>query len=261
MIPIGAATQAGVLVANVPGANARSVAEHVMRSLLQLARRSAPVSVVLRGRSAHWNAARALADAGRELSGSTLGIVGYGHIGQAVARIAAGGFGMRVFAHVRSPRLPEDAIAERADSLDALLAQSDALVLACPLTPETRGLIDARRLAALKPGALLVNVARGPVIVTDALVDALRAGTLGGAALDVYDSVPLPDDHPLWTLADAGANLLLTPHVAGISDDSMRAMGEGVVAAAASLLRGEVPANCINPEAVPAFHARLHAAH
>src|SRR4051812_35405991 len=115
MIPIAAATQAGVLVASVPGANARSVAEHVMRSMLQLARRSAPVSMALRGRSAHWNAARALADEGRELSGTTLGIVGYGHIGQAVARIAAGGFAMRVIAHVRSPRLPDGAIAERAE--------------------------------------------------------------------------------------------------------------------------------------------------
>ena len=144
---------------------------------------------------------------------------------------------------------------EPAASLPALLDGSDYLVLACPLTEHTRGLIGAPELARLRPGACVVNVARGPVIDTDALVEALRSGHLGGAALDVFDPQPLPDGHPLWSMP----NVLVTPHVAGITDDSMRRMGEGAARAVASLLRGELPPHCINPQALPAFLRRFGA--
>jgi len=255
MIPIAAATAAGVLVANVPGVNANAVAEHVVRSMLQLARNTAPLALRLREhRSASWAHARALADGGFELSGRTLGLVGFGHVGQAVARICAQGLGMRVLVHTRSP-LSATAPATGATRLPLphLLAQSDFVVLACPLTEETRGLIGAPQLAQMRRGSFLVNVARGPVVHDAALVAALQSGHVAGAALDVFDSIPLRDDHPYWQMD----KVLLTPHVAGITDDSMRAMGQGAVRAVQHLLRGEVPPNCINPLGVEAFRRRF----
>lgn len=260
MIPIAAATAAGVLVANVPGVNANAVAEHVVRSMLQLARNTAPMALRLRDhRSAGWSRARAFADTGFELAGRTLGLVGFGHVGQAVARICGTGFGMQVLAHTRSP-LPASAAAAGATAhrvpLAELLAQSDFVVLACPLTEETRGLIGAAQLGAMRRGSFLVNVARGPVVHDAALVAALQAGHLAGAALDVFDAVPLRDNHPYWQMDQ----VLLTPHAAGITDDSMRAMGDGAVRAVEHLLRGEVPPNCINPEGVPGFLCRNHQA-
>lgn len=255
MIPIAAATAAGVLVANVPGANANAVAEHVVRSMLQLARNTAPLSLRLRDhRSAGWARARAFADGGFELQGRTLGLVGFGHVGQAIARACANGFGMRVLAHTRSPL---DASAEAAGAsrvpLPELLAHSDFVVLACPLTEATRGLIGAAQLAQMRRGSFLVNVARGPVVHDAALVAALQAGHVAGAALDVFDTIPLRDNHPYWQMD----NVLVTPHVAGITDDSMRAMGDATAAAVEHLLRGEVPPNCINPEGAEAFRRRF----
>lgn len=252
MIPIAEATAHGVLVANVPGVNANAVAEHVLRSMLQLARHSAPMTLRLRERSAGWANARALADAGRELAGRSVGLVGFGHVGHAIARRCVAGFGMTVLAHTRSPLAPGELHARRVP-LAELLAQCDFVVLACPLTDETRGLIGAPQLALMKRGACLVNVARGPVVNDAALIEALRSGRLGGAALDVFDAIPLLDDHPYWSMEQ----VLLTPHVAGITDDSMRAIGQGVTVAVAQLLRGEAPLNCINPQAVPAFQRRF----
>ena len=252
MIPIAEASAHGVLVANVPGVNANAVAEHVLRSLLQLARLSAQMALHLRERSAGWAQARAFADAGFELNGRTLGLVGFGHVGRAIARLCASGLSMKVLAHTRSPLVPADAHAVRVP-LAELLAQSDFVVLACPLTDETRGLIGTAQLALMKRGACLVNVARGPVVQEAALVEALKSGRLAGAALDVFDTIPLPDDHPYWRLD----NVLITPHVAGITEDSMLAMGHAAVVAVEHLLRGELPPNCINPQALPAFSRRF----
>ena len=252
MIPIAEASAHGVLVANVPGVNANAVAEHVLRSLLQLARFSGPMALRLQARSAGWAQARGYADAGFELHGRTLGLVGYGHVGRAIGTLCATGLSMKLLAHTRSPLAAGEPHAQRVP-LAELLAQSDFVVLACPLTDTTRGLIGAAELVSMKPGAFLINVARGPVVQEAALIDALQSGRLAGAALDVFDSIPLRDDHPYW----AFENVLITPHVAGITDDSMRAMGQGAVLAVEHLLRGEVPPNCINLQAVPAFLARF----
>jgi len=256
MIPIAAATARGVLVANVPGVNANTVAEHVLRSILQLARRTAPMTLHLRERSAGWAKARAFADAGFELAGRTLGLVGFGHVGRAIARLCGTGLSMTVLAHTRSPLAPDEMIARRVP-LPELLAQSDFVVLACPLTDETRGLIGAAELALMKRGAYLVNVARGPVVQEGPLIEALQAGRLAGAALDVFDAIPLRDDHPFWEME----HVLITPHVAGITEDSMLRMGHAAVLAVAHLLRGEVPPNCINPQAVPGFLGRFESRH
>jgi D-3-phosphoglycerate dehydrogenase len=256
MIPIAAATARGVLVANVPGVNANTVAEHVLRSILQLARRTAPMTLHLRERSAGWAKARAFADAGFELAGRTLGLVGFGHVGRVIARLCGTGLSMTVLAHTRSPLAPDEMIARRVP-LPELLAQSDFVVLACPLTDETRGLIGAAELALMKRGAYLVNVARGPVVQEGPLIEALQAGRLAGAALDVFDAIPLRDDHPFWEME----HVLITPHVAGITEDSMLRMGHAAVLAVAHLLRGEVPLNCINPQAVPGFLGRFESRH
>jgi D-3-phosphoglycerate dehydrogenase / 2-oxoglutarate reductase len=125
-----------------------------------------------------------------------------------------------------------------------LFARADIVVLACPLNEATRGLVDAATLATMKPTALLINVARGAVVDTPAVLAALRAGRLGGAALDVHERQPLQPDEPVF---DA-PNLLLTPHVAGITATSLLGMSRGAVETVLALLRGERPSNIVNPE-------------
>jgi D-3-phosphoglycerate dehydrogenase len=239
MIPVEAATAQGIPVANLPGSNTQAVVEYCLAAMLQLRRGLATMDGRLR--SDGWAAARPLADRGTELGGSTCGIVGVGAIGSRLATIAAA-MGMRVLGLTRRPdSLP--AGVEAADK-QTLFAESDVVVLCCPLNEQTRGLVDAATIATMKRDALLVNVARGPVIDTAALLAALREGRLGGAALDVHDKQPLTGAEPAF---DA-PNLLLTPHVAGITDTSMRAMSEGAIATLLALLRGERPANVVNPQ-------------
>lgn len=251
MIPMEAATAAGVLVANVPGVNARSVAEHVLFAALALSRRFRAMDRDLREKG--WLAGRAHADLNHELSGRTIGIVGLGAVGRQVARIAAHGFGLAVLAATRSARAAPDGV--RFAPLDELVAQSDVVVLACPLTPETRGLMNAERIACMKPGALLVNVSRGPVVDDAALIAALREGRLGGAALDVFSTQPLPPDHPYFSFD----NVIVTPHMAGITEESMLVMGTGAAAEALRVLAGELPVNLRNPEAVERYRERFAA--
>jgi len=249
MIPVEAATAAGVLVANVPGANASTVAEHVIFVTLALLRRFRGMDHDLRAKG--WLAGRDHANLTHDLAGRTVGIVGLGAVGRALARIARGGFGLQVLASTRSPR--QDADGVRFVELDRLVAESDIVVLCCPLTPETTGLMSAARLAAMKQGAILVNVARGPVVDEVALVDALRSGHLGGAALDVFTRQPLPGDHPLLGFD----NVIVTPHMAGITEDSMERMGAGAAAEAIRVLAGDLPENLRNPDAVAAYRQRF----
>jgi D-3-phosphoglycerate dehydrogenase len=250
MINVDEATAAGVLVANVPGANALTVAEHVIWTAMALLRRQPQVTRDLYGSG--WAAARSHADHGRELSGRTLGILGLGSVGKALARIAHRGFGMPVIAHTRSGS-SDDGV--EAVSLQELLERSDILALCAPLTAETRGIVDAAVIARMKPGAILINVARGPLVVESALLKALTDGHLGGAALDVFDTQPLPADHPFMTLP----NVILTPHMAGITEESMLRMGQGVVAEARRVLAGALPVNLANPAAVPDYRRRFPA--
>lgn len=239
MIPVEAATAKGIPVANLPGSNTQAVVEYCLAAMLQLRRGLATLDAGLRRDG--WAKARPLADRGTELGGSTLGIVGVGAIGSRLAAIA-GAMGMRVLGLTRRP----DSLPSGVQAADkaTLFAHSDVVVLACPLNDQTRGLVDAAMLAAMKPDALLINVSRGPVIDTPALLAALRAGRLGGAALDVHDKQPLTSSEPVFE----APNLLLTPHVAGITDTSMRAMSEGAVATVLALLRGERPSNVVNPQ-------------
>lgn len=251
MIPMEAATAAGVLVANVPGVNARSVAEHVLFVSLALLRRFRAMDRDLRQEG--WLAGRAHADLNRELTGKTIGIVGLGAIGQQVGHMAAHGFGLEVVATTRSARVAPEGV--RSLPIDGLVAVSDIIVLACPLTRETRGLMNAGRIARMKPGALLVNVSRGPVVEDEALIAALREGRIGGAALDVFSTQPLPPDHPYFSFD----NVVITPHLAGITEESMLAMGTGAAAEALRVLAGELPVELRNPEAVERYRQRFAA--
>ncbi len=249
MIPMDAATEAGVLVANVPGANATTVAEHVIWSAMALLRSYPSVDRDLRAKG--WEAGRRHSDLGRELSGRTVGILGFGNIGGKVAAMARQGFGCTVIAQTRTPANLPDGVGPV--SLDGLLQQSDVLVLCCPLTDQTRGIIDKDALARMKPGAILINVSRGPVTDEAALIDALAFGHLGGAAIDVFSTQPLPPDHPFLRLP----NVILTPHMAGITTESMLRMGQGVVAETRRILGGEMPENFCNPEVWDRYRARF----
>lgn len=205
----------GIEVIPATGANADSVAEYVMLAIGQLLRggtfgASAAVA------AGAWP--RAELAAGREMRGKTLGIIGFGDIGRRVAKIGRA-FGMAVVAH--DPVLPNDHAGwtetptERV-ALEALLARADAVTLHVPLSQATRGLLSAARLGLMKPGAVLVNTAHGGVLEEAALAAALREGRLGGAALDVFAEEPLPPASPLIGCP----NLILTPHVAGLTAES-----------------------------------------
>ncbi|RUX27557.1 hydroxyacid dehydrogenase [Mesorhizobium sp. M7A.F.Ca.US.011.01.1.1] len=251
MIPMEAATAAGVLVANVPAVNARSVAEHVMFVALALLRNFRVVDRDLRAKG--WLAGREHANANSELAGKTIGIVGLGAVGQAVGHIAAHGFDLKVVATTRSMQPAPDKVGFL--SIDALVEQSDIIVLCCPLTPETRGLINRERIARMKPQALLINVSRGPVIDDDALIEALQKRRIGGAALDVFATQPLPSNHPYFGFD----NVIITPHMAGITEESMMRMGVGAAGEALLVLAGKLPVNLRNPEVVDHYRRRFAA--
>lgn len=248
MIPVEDCTAQGVLVANVPGANADSVAEFAVAQMLAIARRAETMHALLLREG--WDKARAQSAAAFELRGRTLGIVGVGAIGRRLAEIAVQGFRMRVLGHRRTATgLPEQI---RYATLDTLFAESDYIVLACPLTEATRGLASAALIARMRPDAWLLNVARGPVVDEAALLGALQEGRIGGAALDVYDVQPLPADHPFRALP----NVLLTPHTAGLSREAVTRMSAGAAEETVRILRGEPPRNFINPEAWEAARRR-----
>jgi glyoxylate reductase len=195
-IDLEAAAARGIPVGNTPDVLTDATADLAFALLLALARRIVPGAEMVR--SGRWRTWEPAADLGADLAGAVLGIVGWGRIGQAVARRAEG-FGMEIVHSSRSSGVP----------LEELLERADFVTLHTPLTPETRGLIDADALARMKPSALLINTSRGGVVDQDALRSALHKGTIAGAALDVTDPEPLPADHPLL---DA-PNLLVVPHV------------------------------------------------
>lgn len=240
LIPMESATRLGIPVANVPGVNAPTVAEHVVTTMLMLARSTHRMDALMRSKG--WDSARPLADEGVELAGKTVGIVGVGAIGTIVARICVQGFGMRAIGFQRNlANLPKDVAGVR---LDDLFAISDFVVLACPLTPQTRGLASKSRITSMKKNAVLVNVARGPVVDEAAITAALQARAIRGAALDVFDKQPLAPDHPLMQLD----NVVLTPHQAGLTVEAVIRTSEVAANEIVRLLKGEKPLNFVNPE-------------
>ncbi|WP_157018906.1 NAD(P)-dependent oxidoreductase [Mesorhizobium xinjiangense] len=249
MVPMDAANRAGVLVANTPGVNAATVAEYVFFAAMALLRRFRMVERDLRTEG--WTTARRQTDHARDLGDLTLGVVGFGNIGQRVCEIGRQGFGLDVLVHSRSRR--EAPAGTRFVELDEIAAEADILVLCCPLAEETRGLVNASLLARMKPDAIIINIARGAVIDDAAMIAALRDGRIGGAALDVFAQQPLPADHPYLTFD----NVIVTPHMAGITEGSMRRMGVGAAEEAERVLSGRLPLNFCNPEVLDAYLERF----
>lgn len=229
-IDIAAATAAGVTVTNTPGVLDKATADHTFALVLATARRVAEGDRFLRsGREWIWGPRMLL---GLDISaGATLGIIGYGRIGRAVARRALA-FDMTVLATSRSRTSGEEDGVRFVDT-DTLLTESDVVCVLTPLTDQTRNLIDAAALARMKPTAHLVNTARGGVVDESALVDALTEGRIGGAALDVFENEP----HVNPALLDA-PNLVLTPHIASAGVATRDAMGVLAVENVAAVLSG-----------------------
>jgi (S)-sulfolactate dehydrogenase len=229
-IDVPACQARGVAVVPATGANALAVAEYVIATTMVLLRGAYLAS----GAVAAGEWPRAALSEGRETAGKTLGLVGFGGIGRLTARLAQS-LGMRVVAY--DPLLAPDAPAWRETGvacmpLERLLLEADAVSLHVPLTEATRGLMDAARIAAMKPGAVLVNTARGGIVDEAALAQALREGRLGGAALDVFENEPLRAGSPL-----AGApNLILTPHIGGVTRESNERVSAMIAARVSELL-------------------------
>ncbi|WP_426173373.1 hydroxyacid dehydrogenase [Massilia sp. TWR1-2-2] len=230
-IDVAACAARGVAVIPATGANALAVAEYVIGTAMALLRQAYTRS----GETAAGAWPRGALSNGREIGGKTLGLIGFGGIGQLCANLARG-LGMQVVAH--DPLLPADSplwaqtgVGRR--SLEALLAESDVVSLHVPLTPATRNLIDAAALARMRAGAILVNTSRGGIVDETALAAALRCGRVGGAAIDVFEQEPLGAGS---ALADA-PNAILTPHIAGVTSESNLRVSGLIAERVAALLR------------------------
>lgn len=237
-IDVPAATARRIPVLWTPEANADAVAQHALALMLGLANRLAAADEALR-------AGRFLErlDFGSvELTGRTLGIIGIGRIGGRVARRAAVGLGMEVLAF--DPYVEDERPATMVDDMGELLARSDVVTLHVPLTEETHHLIDADALEQMKSTAFLINTSRGGVIDEPALAQALTTGSIGGAGIDVYADEPPGPDHPLLS----APRILLTPHVAGLSDQALVRVATQAAEGIVDVLQGCRPASPVNPE-------------
>ena len=234
-VDIEEATRRGIAVVVAGGANADAVAEHAIALMLALVRDLARLDRKLR--DGGWETT---AYQGRDFRDSVVGIVGYGSIGRRTAGLAAA-LGARVVVHRRSG--DADGFEVEPD-FDGLLSRVDILSLHCPLSERTRGLVGRRELSLMKPGALLVNTARGAVIDEPALVDALRSGHLGGAGLDTFAAEPIAADHPLLALD----NVILTPHVAGVTRNAALRVATMTASQVVDFLQGRAvaPGNVVN---------------
>ncbi len=219
-IDIDACTRRGIPVGNTPGVLTDATADLAMALLLSSARMLPKAA--MDARDGFWRTWSPTGWLGADLRGATLGIVGMGKIGRAVVERAKG-FGVKlIYSDSKRVMDVETIFGAEYRSLDALLAESDFISLHCPLTAKTRGLIDENALKKMKSGAILINTARGPIIVQDALVRALREGWIKGAAIDVTDPEPLPPHHPLYDLP----NCLVVPHIGSATHGTRRRMAE-----------------------------------
>ena len=241
IVDVAAATRRGILVTNTPGVLTDTTADMAWALMLGVARRVPESDRFVR--AGKWTGVYWSQLMGTDVHGGTLGIIGLGRIGQAIARRAQG-FGMRVLYHKRTPD-PEAARGVGAEyrTKAELLRESDFVVLSIPLTPETRHLIGAAQLALMKPTAFLVNVARGPVVDEAALVEALRAKRIAGAGLDVFEDEPKL--HPGLLGLE---NLALTPHIGSASGATRRRMATRAAENCIAALEGHRPPDLVNPD-------------
>jgi len=237
-IDVAAATERGIYVANTPGVNNESVAEHAVGMMLALSKR------ILEGdqaiRRGHWDFR--YESRGQEIMGKTLGVVGLGNIGYRVAQICHAAFNMKILYHdeLSKPRAEKELSARKVE-LEELLRSSDYVSLHVPALPSTHHLMNADRLNLMKKTAFLINTSRGSVVDGDALYDALKEGRIAMAALDVHEEEPLPADNKLLTLT----NTVLTPHMASHTEEAMIAMSM-IARDVVRVIQGKAPQHPVN---------------
>ncbi len=247
-VPVDEATQRNVLVVNTPGAVAQEVSDHAIALLLSIVRQTCAQDQLMhsgvyefRREKNRWH-----------LAGSTLGLIGFGHIAQLVAQKMVA-FGVRILVH--DPLVSEKHIRSRsAEPVDfqSLMASSDFVSVHCPLTPDTRHLINRETIALMKPHAILINTSRGPIVDEAALVAALREKRIGGAGLDVFEEEPLPPGSLLRRLE----NVVITPHIAGFSDAFPESFWQYSVESVLALANGYWPRAVVNPQVRPRWSLR-----
>jgi gluconate 2-dehydrogenase len=242
-------TRRGIALAHTPDVLTESTADTVFSLILASARRVVELAEWVK--AGRWQHSIGPDLYGTDVQGKTIGIVGLGRIGAAVARRAALGFRMQVLYANRSAHADAEAqFGARRVTLDALLAQSDFVCLQVPLSPETRHLIGAAEFARMRPGAILINASRGPVVDEAALIDALRNGTIRGAGLDVFEKEPLAADSPLLTMK----NVVALPHIGSATHETRHAMARCAAENLVGALAGTLRVNLVNPEVLT--HAR-----
>jgi gluconate 2-dehydrogenase len=241
-IDVDACTRHGVMVTNTPGVLTDSVADYSMGLIIATCRRMTEGEAYLR--KGDWKGTFLKQMLGQDVHGATLGICGFGRIGQAIARRARG-FDMKILYHSRS-RAAADAETEAGaiyTAKDDLLRSADVVLLILPFTPETQHFIGARELALMKPSAVLVNMARGGIVDDAALIDALKRKVIWAAGLDVYENEPRLNPGFLEL-----ANVVLSPHIASASEPTRKAMAMTAARNLVAALSGQVPPNLLNPE-------------
>lgn len=240
-VDVDAASRRGVVVCNTPGANCRSVAEHVVALLFGVRRNL--LTADRHVRDAGWDRA---AFAGREMTNDTLGLFGFGAIARETADLAQG-LGQSVCTY--DPYVTDDDVPARVDrvsDLRDLFERSDAVSIHAPLTPETRGVVSTTELRALGPDGVLVNTARGAIVDESALVEALSGNRLAGAGLDTFAEEPPGEDHPLYARDD----VLLTPHVGGVTAEALERMSRRAAANVRTVYEGGLPTSTVNRAAL-----------
>jgi glyoxylate reductase len=240
-VDVNAATARKIPVGNTPDVLTDATADFAFALMMAVARRIPEAErYVHKGKWKTWGPMLLL---GRDLKGATLGLIGFGRIGKAVARRAAG-FDMRVIYYDPKEKKPDRNLKATRVDFETLLEESDFISLHTPLTPDTRHMIDSEAFSKMKPGAVLVNTSRGPVVDPDALYEALKEKHIFGAGLDVTEPEPIPMDSPLLTLD----NLVIVPHIASASTTSRNMMSWMAAQNLIAGLRGERLPNCVNPQ-------------
>jgi D-3-phosphoglycerate dehydrogenase len=241
-VDVDYANEIGLPIVFTPYGNVQSVAEHTIALMFAVYRQCASLDAATR--AGNWNAR--LSTEQHEVFGKTLGIVGFGRIGRLAAAMCQKGFGMDVLVYSRSGDKAEIEAQgmTKVDSLEELMARADIVSLHTVLTPETRGLINAAAISAMKPDAIIVNTGRGATIDQPALVDALAQGRIFGAGLDVFDNEPLSGDDPLCKLE----NVVLTPHAAGSTVECLARTATQLADMIRDVMDGKRPEHMVNPD-------------
>ena len=240
-VDVAAATEQGILVTSNLGVNTISVVEHVLSMILTLSKKLAVMDQAVR----RGNFAIRYQNLPRDISGKTVGLLGFGRIGSELGRVCRSTFGMRVIAY--DPFLPAEKKAEYRDQasftgLEELLAESDIISIHVPLTDQTRNLLDEAEISQMKPEGILINASRGGVVNEAALCEALQNNRIAGAGLDVFSREPVPEDHPLLKLE----NVILTPHSAALTSECVTRMATEAAKCVLDVFAGRQPPNVAN---------------